>query len=101
MDLKHDDVKKIATLARLRLTPEEESLFASQLTQIVHYFDHLSELPVSTPEAGSRRAPEAEDLPGICLPTDRFLANAPQTLDAFLVVPEVKGPGVKDGGSDA
>jgi Asp-tRNA(Asn)/Glu-tRNA(Gln) amidotransferase C subunit len=34
---------------------------------------------------------EAADLPEPCLPRERFLANAPASLDGFLLVPAVKG----------
>ena len=39
---------------------------------------------------------EAEDQAHECLPRAKFLANAPAAMDAFLLVPEVKG-----GGGDA
>ena len=39
---------------------------------------------------------EAADQPQDCLPREGFLANAPASMDGFLLVPEVKG-----GGGDA
>ena len=36
---------------------------------------------------------EMEDVPRECLPREKFLANAPASMDAFLLVPEVKGGG--------
>lgn len=39
-----EQVKKVANLARLQLTPEEEQQFTSQLSSILAYFEQLSEL---------------------------------------------------------
>ena len=104
MALTIEEVRKIASLARLRFTPEEESAFAGQLGKIVDYIDQLQRLDggrsspaestVSaaggTPGPVGLAAPEAADEPRSCLPRETFLANAPATLDGFLLVPEVK-----------
>ena len=39
-----EQVKKVANLARLDITPEEEEQFTTQLNSILDYFDQLSEL---------------------------------------------------------
>jgi aspartyl-tRNA(Asn)/glutamyl-tRNA(Gln) amidotransferase subunit C len=97
MALTHEDVKKIAALARLRFTPEEERRFAGQLAKVVDYIDQLQAYEGETEDSGvSAGVREAEDRPHECLPREIFLANAPASLDAFLLVPEVKG-----GGEDA
>jgi len=97
MALTTDDVRKIATLARLRLSPEEERLFADQLGKIVDYIDQLQKYEIEEGEAGSpflageHEAHEAIDEIRPCLPRAEFLANAPAALDGFLLVPEIKG----------
>jgi len=96
MALTHEEVRKIAALARLRFTPEEESLFVDQLGKIVDYIDQLQAFEGASEATSSLPPREAEDRPHECLPRERFLANAPAVLDAFLLVPEVKG-----GGEDA
>jgi aspartyl-tRNA(Asn)/glutamyl-tRNA(Gln) amidotransferase subunit C len=93
MALTHEDVRKIATLARLRFTPEEEAKLTGQLAGIVDYIDQLQAFEGEDPEAVSRGVREVEDQPHECLPREEFLANAPAALDAFLLVPEVKGGG--------
>lgn len=94
MALTHEDVKKIATLARLRFTPEEEAKLTGQLAKIVDYIDQLQAFEVAEPEAAVQGVREVEDRPHECLPREDFLANAPASMDAFLLVPEVKaGPG--------
>jgi aspartyl-tRNA(Asn)/glutamyl-tRNA(Gln) amidotransferase subunit C len=97
MALTTEEVRKIASLARLRFTPEEEATFAGQLGKIVDYIDQLQRLDAGepTPPSGTANAaPEADDVARPCLPREAFLANAPAALDGFLLVPEVKaGPG--------
>ncbi|HEY9728067.1 MAG TPA: Asp-tRNA(Asn)/Glu-tRNA(Gln) amidotransferase subunit GatC, partial [Chroococcales cyanobacterium] len=39
-----DQVRKVANLARLELTDEEEEQMATQLSDILEYFQQLSEL---------------------------------------------------------
>lgn len=88
-----EDVRKIAALARLRFTPEEEARFAGQLGAVVDYIDQLQRFETGRagepPEAGPV-GHEAEDRAQACLPRESFLANAPAALDGFLLVPEVK-----------
>ena len=96
MALTHEDVRKIATLARLRFTPEEEAKLTGQLAHIVEYIDQLQAFQSAEPEVAAQGVREAADRPHECLPRARFLANAPAAMDAFLLVPEVKA-----GGGDA
>jgi aspartyl-tRNA(Asn)/glutamyl-tRNA(Gln) amidotransferase subunit C len=97
MALTHEEVRKIAALARLRFTPEEEDRFTGQLAKIVGYIDQLQAYEGAPEDGGaSGGVREAEDRPHECLPRELFLANAPAAMDAFLLVPEVKG-----GGEDA
>ncbi len=44
MSLDREQVKKVAHLARLDITPEEEEQFYTQLSSILEYFEQLSEL---------------------------------------------------------
>jgi aspartyl-tRNA(Asn)/glutamyl-tRNA(Gln) amidotransferase subunit C len=41
-----EQVKKVAYLARLQLSPQEEEQFTTQLNDILGYFEQLSELDV-------------------------------------------------------
>lgn len=90
MALTIDDVRKIAVLARLRFTPEEEAKLAGELDRIVGYIDQLQQLDAGEDPAMAGAAPEAEDSPLPGMPRASFLANAPAVLAPFLVVPEVK-----------
>lgn len=91
MALTIEKVRRIAALARLRLSPDEERQFVAQLGRIVDYIDQLKNFPTVAATAGENGSAEAEDRIGECLPRAFFLANAPDTLDEFLLVPQVKG----------
>ena len=90
MSLNIEEVRRIAHLARLRLSAEEERTFAPQLAEIVAYIDQLEEFETAPTVRESSSLPEAEDEPGDCLERDRLLDNAPEALDSFFVVPQVK-----------
>ena len=49
-----EQVKKVAHLARLDITPEEEEQFTTQLNSILDYFDQLSELDTDNVEPTTR-----------------------------------------------
>lgn len=49
-----EQVRKVALLARLELTAEQEEQFTSQLSSILEYFEQLSELDVSDVEPTTR-----------------------------------------------
>lgn len=91
MALTIEEVRRIAALARLRLSPDEEGQLVSQLSRIVDYIDQLKSFPTAAAIEHKAGSAEAEDRVGECLPRAFFLANAPDTLDDFLVVPQVKG----------
>jgi aspartyl-tRNA(Asn)/glutamyl-tRNA(Gln) amidotransferase subunit C len=93
MALTREDVRKIATLARLRFAPEEEERFAGQLATIVEYIDQLQSFEGLASDAAVAGLREASDTPQPCLPREVFLANAPASMDGFVLVPEVKGSG--------
>lgn len=95
MDLTVDEITRIAALARLRLSPEDEAVLPAQMGEIVAFVDRLARFEIAEPEGGFEGRGEpppgtAVDEPVAGLPRDQVLANAPATTDGFLVVPEVK-----------
>ena len=89
MTLTREEVRRIAGLARLDLTEEEEQRFAVQLGRVVEYIGQLdrfetSELPPGVPDGAL-----ALDEPVASLSTEAVLANAPQRISSFVVVPRV------------
>lgn len=89
MTLRLDEVRRVAELARLQLSAEEEELYAAQLSRVVDYIDQLSAYEPDEKHR-SETLQEASDEPRPSLPIDEFLANAPEKLDRFLLVPQVK-----------
>ena len=97
MRLSVDEVRKIARLARLRLTPEEEQTLAPQLGQIIGYFDQLLAYDsVEQRPSEAAAALEAEDEPRGSMPQESFLDNAPEVRSSFLLVPQIKVTGRGD-----
>jgi aspartyl-tRNA(Asn)/glutamyl-tRNA(Gln) amidotransferase subunit C len=47
VELSHDEVRRIAELAKLALTDEEVALYAGQLSKILDYFARLQEVDTS------------------------------------------------------
>jgi aspartyl-tRNA(Asn)/glutamyl-tRNA(Gln) amidotransferase subunit C len=97
MSLSNEEVTRIAELARLRLSEEETELYRRQLTAIVDFIDHLGDYETvqeSPPEVAAR---EAQDVARALDPEtetgllERYLHNAPDRLDTFVMVPQVKG----------
>jgi aspartyl-tRNA(Asn)/glutamyl-tRNA(Gln) amidotransferase subunit C len=92
-----DQVRKVAHLARLELTEQEEEQFTTQLGDILEYFEQLSELDTSQVEPTAR----AIDVSNITRPDqlqpypkrEEILANAPEREEAaqgeFFKVPKI------------
>lgn len=116
MPLTTDEIDRIATLARLRLTSEERGALPGQLQEIVGFVDQLASYETDPEDEtgadgvsdgssdgstdGSPEIPPggpgAEDSPAPCLDRRRVLANAPpgdvggeEPPRGFFVVPEV------------
>jgi aspartyl-tRNA(Asn)/glutamyl-tRNA(Gln) amidotransferase subunit C len=93
MVLTIDEVRHIARLARLRLTPEEERRYAEQLSAILDYAARLSQVDTSaispTATISPFPAPLRPDVIQPSLPQRRALANAPAAEDGLFRVPPV------------
>ena len=88
-----EQVKKVANLARLDITPEEEEQFTTQLNSILDYFDQLSELDTDD-VAPTTRAIETSNItrPDQLQPfTDRqaLLDCAPEQEGDYFRVPKI------------
>lgn len=94
MALSIEEVRRIARLARLRLSPSEEETFAPQLQQIIAYFDQLSQYSTAEFDDGTVASTlEADDVVRPSTAQEDFLSNAPQVWSSFLLVPQVKVTG--------
>jgi aspartyl-tRNA(Asn)/glutamyl-tRNA(Gln) amidotransferase subunit C len=86
-------VREIASLARLDLTDEETKMFVPQFQDILKYFSILNELDTENiPPAylsSANKSATREDAVEESVPTQEFLANAPQAKDDYVVIPRV------------
>jgi aspartyl-tRNA(Asn)/glutamyl-tRNA(Gln) amidotransferase subunit C len=87
------DVKYVAHLARLALTPEEENKFQAQLGNILGYIAKLNELDVSNVEPTAHAVPLVNitrpDETRPSLPHDEAMKNAPAQLNGLFLVPKI------------
>jgi aspartyl-tRNA(Asn)/glutamyl-tRNA(Gln) amidotransferase subunit C len=92
-ELSLEDVRKVARLARLKLTAEEEQIFQQQLGQILSYVDLLDELDTTgvEPLAHTTELHNVfrDDQQSESLPRNQALANAPQQDGRYFLVPQI------------
>lgn len=87
------DVKYVAHLARIALSPEEEQQLSNQLGNILGYIEKLKEADVSCVEPTAHAFPlvnvtrpdEVRD----SLPTEEALRNAPAKANGLFMVPKI------------
>lgn len=87
------DVKYVAHLARLQLTPDEEAAFSAQLGQVLAYIEKLKQADVSQVEPMAHAVPLVNvtrpDVVCPSLPHQEALANAPAQASGLFVVPKI------------
>ena len=94
MSLSLDEVRRIAVLARLKLSPDEERVFQGQLSAILDYVEQLQSLDVSGVEPMTHALAE-DDVPlrtdalQACLAPSEALANAPAREGSCFKVPRI------------
>lgn len=95
MSLSLEEVRRIARLARLRLSPEEEVAFQGQLSAILDHVAQLGELDVGQVEpmthalAAGEGVTLREDVLQPGLGPQEALANAPARQDTCFKVPRI------------
>lgn len=93
MKLTRAEVQRVATLARLQLTAEEEERITGQLDEILQYMDKLNELDTSQVEplahavdiVNAFREDRITNRPN----AEALLANAPAKDESFFQVPKI------------
>lgn len=93
MALTGDQVRWVAHLARLELTPQELDEFTGQLNQIVDYVNQLQQIDTESVEPMAHALPIHNvfrpDEPAPSLTKEEALANAPHRMGDFYGVPAV------------
>jgi aspartyl-tRNA(Asn)/glutamyl-tRNA(Gln) amidotransferase subunit C len=87
------DLDHVANLARLALTPEEKTRFATQIGEVLAHIAQLKEADVSGVEPTAHAFPVfnvwADDVPQPGLSAELALKNAPAQRDHMIAVPKV------------
>ena len=87
------DVKYVAHLARIALTPDEEKKLGAQLGHILGYIEKLRQLDVSNVEPTAHAVPMVNvtrpDEARPSLPHEEALRNAPRQAGGLFVVPQI------------
>lgn len=93
MQVDEDTVKRIARLARIRITPDEARSLKSELSGILAWVEQLDEVDVTGVEPMTRVVPiklkMREDVVTDGGIAEDVTRNAPLTDDHFYVVPKV------------
>jgi aspartyl-tRNA(Asn)/glutamyl-tRNA(Gln) amidotransferase subunit C len=87
------DVKYVAHLARISLSPEESQKLGAQLGQILGYIEKLNQLDVSDVEPTAHAVPLVNitrpDEVRPSLSNEEALRNAPAKANGLFVVPKI------------
>ena len=93
MPIDRDQVIHIAALARIGVTDAEVDLYASQLSDVIDYYEILNELDTTNVEptghAGDLRGVMRDDSPSDSLSPEAALSNAPRQEGEFFRVKAV------------
>ena len=86
-------VRRIAHLARIKITDEEAAGLESELSAILDWVEQLDEVDTAIVEPMTRVVPislkQREDVVKDGEKADEIVANAPMSEDDFFVVPKV------------
>ena len=95
MDPDQDLLQRVARLARLDLSPEEQAELGPQFGRILTHFETLASVPVdglrplAAPELETEGLRADEERPS--WPRERLLEGAPEPLDGHYGVPKTVG----------
>ncbi len=92
-----DDIRKVALLARLKLSPAELSDYGSKLAQVLGYVELLNEVDTENVEPMVHAVELSNvfrpDVVEPSLPREAALANAPKTDGRYFLVPQILDAG--------
>ena len=93
MSMDKDTVRRIATLARIRVPEEDLEPLAGELGHILHWVEQLDEVDTGnvaaiTSISGAELPQRPDEVTDGGYP-ERVLANAPEARDGFFAVPKV------------
>ena len=87
------DIKYVAHLARIALSPDEEKKLATQLGGILGYIEKLNTLDVTSIEPTAHAVPLVNitraDEVQLSLPHEEALRNSPRQANGLFIVPKI------------
>lgn len=93
MALTVEEIRKIAELSRLKITPEEEQRYAETISAVLDYMEILNEVNtagiIPTSQVTGLEDVYREDIPENSGRQEKLLAQMPTIENGELVVPEV------------
>lgn len=93
MKISVDQIRHVALLARLALTPDEEAELTTTLDQILAHMDTLNRLDTTDVEPTAHvvavETPWRDDVVTNAPDTEALLANAPARDDDLFLVPKI------------
>lgn len=88
-----EQVRHVARLARLELSPDDETRLQADMSSILSYVEKLNELDTRdvapTAQVGEAGTPMRDDVVTNRPAPDEMLANAPARRDGFFKVPRI------------
>ncbi len=95
MRVSREEVQRVAALARLELTPDEEGLLVEHFDRVLSYMEKLNEIDTDNVEPMAHAvevpSPLREDRVTSTANTQLLLGNAPARYRDFFQVPKVLG----------
>lgn len=93
MKITRQEVEHVAKLARLELSEQEKEKLTDQMSNILTYVEKLNELDTKDVAPTSHILDISnvirDDKPGVSLPQERALANAPEKAAGHYKVPRI------------
>ncbi len=90
-------VRKVARLSRLALSDAQVEQYRAQLSGVLGYVRHLTELDLEGVEpmsnVGGQTNRLGDDVPGPTLANEALMKIAPESMPPFVKVPKVLGEG--------
>lgn len=91
-----NDVKKLADLSAITLTDDQVEIMRNELSRILEYIDHLSEVDTTGAEptfqvTGLQNVMREDEIIESKISTEQLLANAPMVEGGQIKVPRVLG----------
>jgi aspartyl-tRNA(Asn)/glutamyl-tRNA(Gln) amidotransferase subunit C len=84
-----DELRKIAKLSSLQLNDEEIKAFALQIKTVLEYLEELDEVQVTDGREIVRNINVCREDKPIETDSSRLLAQAPETMQTYFVVPKI------------